>query len=375
MMHDSNYMRQAVAEARKAMGKTHPNPAVGAVIVHDDKVVALGNTRPAGQDHAEIVALKAFQEAGLAADESTRLFVTMEPCCTHGRTPPCTDAIINSGIKSVIVGAKDPNPDHSGAGVEILKQAGLSVETDVLSEECEDINLIFNWVMENDQPLFAGKIATTIDGRIATRGGSSKWITGSLARQDVHAWRNYFPAIAVGAGTVIADDPSLTVRLEGEEQSCPVRFVFDRNLITFREGLRKVYNDDWKQRTIVVTNEIHRERVCELEKDLDIRFWMFEDTLASSGLSEFSDRCHREGIGGIYFEGGARLLSSIVQMKRLNYLFAYRAPKLLADQSALAPFMGMNPFSMKNAIRLDKVRHGQFGDDQLMRGFVVYPSG
>ncbi len=373
-MDDSAYMRLAIAQAREAMGKTHPNPAVGAIITQDGEVVAEGHTQPVGEDHAEIVALNAYRAAGLHPNDTTSLYVTLEPCSTHGRTPPCTRAIIDSGIRRVVIGATDPNPKHDGAGFGILEKEGLIVQKGILAEECEDLNLIFNWVMKSGGPLFAGKIATTIDGRIATRGGSSKWITSEMARENVHFWRNYFPAIAVGAGTIITDNPSLTIRKNGEDDRCPVRFVFDRNLITFTEGTPKVYCDKWKDRTIVVSNQVHKERTEQLAKELGIRFWLINDTLGDDGLSEFAEKCHQEGIGGVYIEGGARLLSSFVQFKKLHYLFAYRAPKLLADRSALAPFLGMDPATMQDAIQLENVHHGQFGDDQLMRGFVVYPN-
>jgi diaminohydroxyphosphoribosylaminopyrimidine deaminase/5-amino-6-(5-phosphoribosylamino)uracil reductase len=366
-------MKQAIAEARKAMGRTHPNPAVGAIIVHRGEIAARGHTQPAGKDHAEIVALKAFSECGLKPDASTTLVVTLEPCSTTGRTGACTDAIIAFGIRRVVVGALDPNPAHQGAGLEVLRHAGVEVESGVLEAECTDLNLIFNWQMAHGSPFFAGKIATTLDGRIATRGGLSKWITGAAARQDVHRWRRYFPAIAVGAGTVLADNPTLTARVEGEPEWCPVRFVFDRNLVSFKDGLPGVYSDAFRDRTIIITNEKHAPRISRLESKHGLHFWPMRQNMEDGGLTEFSERCQGEGITGVYLEGGAHLLSSFLQYRFLHYLFAYRAPKLLADPSGLAPFSGQEPDTMQDTINLAGVRHGSFGDDQLMRGFVVYP--
>ncbi len=370
IMDDSRYMQLAVDEARMAMGHTHPNPAVGAVIVHDGGVVASGHTQPAGEDHAEIVALKAFRDKGLQPNASTTLYVTLEPCSTQGKTPPCTTAIIESGIQRVVIGATDPNPRHDGAGISILQSAGLRVESGVMADTCTDLNLIFNWHMQHDVPLFAGKIATTLDGRIATRGGSSKWITGEAARQDVHFWRGYFPAIAVGAGTVISDDPALTTRIDGQPERCPVRFIFDRNLSTFKEGSPRVYHDEWREQTIVVCSSSHRGQVEKLQHQTGIKFWMCEDTTELAGLDDFTSRCKENGIWGVYFEGGARLLSSLLSHGRLHYLFSYRAPRILADRSALAPFLGMDPATMQDALFLEHVRHGQFGEDQLIRGFL-----
>jgi diaminohydroxyphosphoribosylaminopyrimidine deaminase/5-amino-6-(5-phosphoribosylamino)uracil reductase len=372
-MNREDLMRLAIAEARKASGSTHPNPAVGAVICHNGEVVARGHTQPAGSDHAEIVALKEFHALGLDADESTILAVTLEPCSTEGSTGACTDAIRASGIRRLVAGATDPNPDHKGRGFEVLRSAGIAVETGVLEGECTDLNLIFNWHMEKQMPLFAGKVATTIDGRIATRGGASKWITGPEARADVHLWRRYFPAIAVGAGTVIADDPALTARLEGLSEWCPVRFVFDRHLITFKDGLHRVYSDKWKERTIVVTNDTHGERTRQLAEAQGLHFWELDAGGEDAGLSGFAGRCMAAGIHGVYIEGGANLLSSFLRHQFLHYIFAYRAPRILADTSALSPFMGQEPASMRDSVHLRDVRHGAFGDDQLMRGFVVYP--
>ena len=372
-MNHEALMRLAIAEARKAMGSTHPNPAVGAVILHGGEIVARGFTQPSGSDHAEIVALKEFHSRGLDADASTVLAVTLEPCSTTGRTGACTDAIRASGIRRVVAGATDPNPAHAGRGYAILREAGIEVEHGVLGEECADLNLIFNWQMEKGIPLFAGKVATTLDGRIATRGGSSKWITGPEAREDVHRWRRYFPAIAVGAGTVLADDPALTSRMEGEAEWCPLRFVFDRNLVTFKDGLHRVHTDEWKERTVVVTSATHGDRVRQLADAHGLHFWELDDMDGEGGLGGFSRRCMERGIGGVYIEGGASLLSSFLKYRFLHYLFAYRAPRILADTSGLAPFMGQEPVTMADAIALRDVRHGVFGTDQLMRGFVVYP--
>jgi diaminohydroxyphosphoribosylaminopyrimidine deaminase/5-amino-6-(5-phosphoribosylamino)uracil reductase len=366
-------MERAIAEGRQAMGRTHPNPAVGAVIQHRGAIVATGFTRPPGGDHAEVVALKAFAEAGLRPDASTVLAVTMEPCSTCGRTGPCTEAIKASGIRRVVIGAIDPNPAHSGRGIDILLNAGIHVDTGIMERECRDLNLIFNWRMGGGGPFVAAKIATTLDGRIATRGGLSKWITGSEARADVHQWRRYFPAIGVGGGTVLTDNPSLTARLPGEPEWCPVRFVFDRNLVSFNEEPARVYTDEWKDRTIVVTDRAHRDRIRQLEGETGLCFWELEDSIEEAGFREFLGRCEEAGLGGVYLEGGAHLLSSFIRYRKIHYLFCYRSPKLLADGSGLAPFFGQEPVSMKSTIRLTEVRHAVFGDDQLMRGFVAYP--
>jgi diaminohydroxyphosphoribosylaminopyrimidine deaminase/5-amino-6-(5-phosphoribosylamino)uracil reductase len=360
-------MRLAIEEARKAMGKTHPNPAVGAVITHKGEVVATGSTQPAGQDHAEVVALKAYSALGLQADESTTLAVTLEPCSTIGRTGACTDAIIAAGIHRVLVGATDPNPAHAGRAFEVLRSAGIEVEEGILADDCRDLNLIFNWQMEEGRPLMAGKIATTLDGRIATAAGSSKWITGPVARADVHRWRQYFPAIAVGAGTVLADNPSLTIRRDEEDECCPIRFIFDRNLLSVRNPTAKVFSDSWAHKTIVVTSTGHGEKLTELQNQYAMNFWELD------GLDAFISKCRDEGIWGVYVEGGSSLLSSFLNEHRLDYLFWYRAPKFLADAEAIPAFSGQSTTRMDDAFQLSDSRTVDLGEDQVTRGFVVYP--
>lgn len=360
-------MRLAIEQARNAMGKTHPNPAVGAVITHQGEVVATGCTQPAGQDHAEIVALKTLAALGIQPDDSTSLAVTLEPCSTVGRTGACTDAICEAGIRRVLVGATDPNPAHAGRGFDILRSAGIQLETGILEDECNDLNLIFNWRMTRERPLVAGKIATTLDGRIATATGSSKWITGPLAREDVHSWRHYFPAIAVGAGTVLNDDPSLTIRMTGAEEACPVRFIFDRKLLSLEKPLAKVFSDQWKDRTIVVTSTEHGDRINEFRDQTGVQFWEL------AGLEAFVSKCADEGIWGVYIEGGNKLLSAFLGEGRLDYLFWYRAPKFLADAEAIPAFSGQSSIEMTDAFQLSAVRSVDFGDDQVTRGFIVYP--
>lgn len=365
-------MHAAIREAREAWGHTHPNPAVGAVVVHDHQIVARGHTAPAGGDHAEIAALKGFGESGGKANDDTVLYVTMEPCSTKGRTGACTEAILVSGIRKVVVGCTDPNPAHAGAGIELLRQAGIDVETGIMEDDCEDLNLIFNHWIQTRQSFIAAKVATTIDGRIATRGGLSKWITGPEARQDVMRWRRYFPAIAVGAGTVLADDPNLTVRNEGDHVWTPRRFVFDRNLVTFRDHLPRVYCDDHASNTIVVTTEYRKTAAEVFSQKFNLEIWALPEVNNDSGLCAFLEKCSEQDIYGVYIEGGAHLLSGFLQQQKLHYLFCYRAPKLLADSSALAPFFGREPSTMQEAISLDKIRHETFGPDQLMRGFLKY---
>ncbi len=361
-------MRRALEEAKRAWGETHPNPLVGAVIVDSGRVVAEGFHARAGEPHAEVVALRKL--AGKPSPDAT-LYVTLEPCCTHGRTPPCTEAIIAAGIRNVVVGVVDPNPAHAGKGLQILRAAGINVKLGVLGEACADLNLIFNHWISRSTPLIVGKIATTLDGRIATRTGESRWITGPSAREDVMRWRRYFPAIGVGANTVLADNPRLTSRL-GEVEWCPLRFIFDRSLRTLNAPLPLVYSDAHADRTILVTREDANAAALDRVKERGVRVWTMPH--AAAWLQAFRDRCKAEGIVGVYLEGGSTLLSSFLHERQLDYLFSYRAPKILADHESVPAFGGGTRPRMDEAIQLHSVHQAAFGNDQLLRGFVHYPA-
>lgn len=367
---DTEFMQRAVELARRGWGETHPNPLVGAVIAEDGKVVAEGFHAKAGEPHAEVNALQAL---GRRPQAGATLYVTLEPCCTHGRTPPCTEAIIGAGIARVVVGATDPNPQHAGKGFELLRAAGIEVVTGVLAAECEDLNLIFNHWITRGRPLLAAKSGVTLDGKVATRHGDSKWITGEAARANGHWWRRYFPAIAVGAGTLRADNPRLTARVNGTEW-CPWRFVFDGLLRSVLDkGTPNVYTDEFRERTIVVTTPHGGLGYVRKLNGMGVKTWVLPSQSPRVNIADFRRRCAEEGITGVFFEGGAHLLSELLQTRELDYLFTYHAPVLFADDKGKSILRGLRTETMANAIRLERVRHEIHGDDALVRGFVKYP--
>ena len=367
---DIKYMRRALELARRGWGTTHPNPMVGAVVVDSDKIVGEGYHEKAGGPHAEVRALNQIENT---LSSQACLYVTLEPCSTQGRTPPCTEAIIKAGIKRVVIGAIDPYLQHRGLGVEIIRRQGVEVLSGVLEKECEDLNLIFNFRVRRERPLFAGKAATTLDGRVATRSGSSQWITGERAREDVMDWRRLFPAIAVGSGTVLADDPRLTSRRNGEVW-CPIRFVFDTRMRTVREPLPSVYTDEFRDNTFVVTGESSDPSLKSRLSESGIKGWTLPEAEGGVSLTDFRRRCVENGIEGVYFEGGSRLLSSLLENRELDYLFSYRSPLFFADERALPMFVGQQPLEVGAGFRLDQVEHAVLGADQLIRGFVTYPN-
>lgn len=364
------FMRRAIEVARRGWGDTHPNPLVGAVIVERGEIVAEGHHAKAGEAHAEINALRAL---GRKPRAGAVLYVTLEPCCTHGRTPPCTDAIVDAGITRVVIGATDPNPAHAGKGFDVLRAGGVEVTTGVLAAECEDLNLIFNHWIATGRPLLAAKAGVTLDGKVATRLGESRWITGEAARADGHRWRRYFPAIAVGAGTLRADNPRLTARLGGTEW-CPVRFVFDGLLRSVLDkAMPNLYTDEFRERTIVVTTTHGGMGYVRKLAAMGVRAWVLGSNSPKVAFSDFRQRCAEEGIPGVFFEGGAQVLSELLQARELDYLFSYQAPVLLADEKGKTVFRGLRTEHLAQAVRLEKVRHETHGDDVLTRGFVRYP--
>lgn len=330
---DHEWMGRALELARRAWGRTHPNPMVGALIVEDGVVVAEGWHAQDGGPHAERVALAAL---GRRPRPGATMVVTLEPCSTSGRTGACCDAILAAGgITRVVVGATDPNPAHAGRGIELLRAAGLEVVAGVRAAECAELNLIFNHWITRGRPLLAGKIATTRDGFSRPPPDADRWITGASARENVHLWRRLFPAIAVGAGTVRADDPALTRRWRdadgAEHEDCGWRFVFDATLATaagVEAGWPRVYADRWRERTVVVTSAAADAATRARLESAGVRVWTQETTRGAAGWDEFARRCAAERISGVYVEGGAELLADAAAAGALDYGFWYRAPKV-----------------------------------------------
>lgn len=365
------HMRRALDLARAGWGESHPHPMVGALVVEDGHAVAEGYFAKDGAAPAEKAALT---KLGRAPHEGATLYVTLEPAVVDGAFGSSVDKIVEAGIKRVVIGASDPNPAQAGKGRERLRGAGIDVVTGVLENECVDLNLLHNhWIVQGT-PLVAAKSAVTLDGRIATRSGDSQWITGELARADVMRWRRLFPSIAVGAGTVMTDNPRLTARLPGAGEWCPVRFVFDGLLRSVADrAMPAVYTDEFRARTIVVTTPHGGMGYVRKLRELGVQVWILPSATQRVPMAEFRKRCAQEKISGVYFEGGSQLVSQILQDRQIDYLFIYRAPVLMADDRAKPVLHGLRTEKLSNAIRLADVRQEMFGDDTLTRGRVVYP--
>ncbi len=316
-------MRRALELARQAWGRTHPNPMVGAVITEGGQIVAEGFHVKAGEPHAEVMALRAL---GRKPAADAVLHVTLEPCCTHGRTPPCVDAILASGIRTVVVGALDPNPAHAGHGLELLRAQGVAVVEGVLGEECAELNLIFNHWIARGTPLIALKVAATLDGKLTLPAGQGRAITGPAAQAYVHRLRRLFPAIAVSADTALADNPRLTARGD-EGETCPVRFVLDRHFKTAgRTGLN-LFQDAHRTRTIVVgLGAAAKKSDLAWYEAEGVQVWSLVGDEASF-LQVWAERCAQEKITGVLVEAGPRLAASMLATGAADYLYAFVAPR------------------------------------------------
>lgn len=366
------FMKIALDEARKGWGRTHPQAMIGVALVEDGEVVATAHNEQPSSTAPEV---RLFAALGRKPKEGATLFLTLEPGPSSNRLEASVRAIIESGVGYVLIGASDPVPEHANKGADALKEGGVKVERRILIDECEDLNLISNYWVQNRMPIFAAKSATTMDGKIACRSGESKWITGEQARQNVMKWRRLFPSIAVGAGTLVEDDPRLTSRIEGEEEWCGMRFVFDGLLRTaMGQYLPSIYTDDFRDNTIVVTTDAAGTGYIRRLETEGVNVWVLPVENMKVPFPVFRKRCADVGITGVYFEGGSRLVSELLHTRELDYHFNYRAPIMMGDDKAKSVYRGLRTEKLSQSIRLEKVRHEVFGDDQLMRGFINYPA-
>ncbi len=353
-------MRRALELAQMARGRTSPNPMVGAVVVRRGKVVGEGYHSRAGQPHAEIEALRWAGDKARSAD----LYVNLEPCCHFGRTPPCTDAIIQAEIKRVFVGMKDPNNQVSGKGLRSLKAKGIVIVSGVLKEECLKLNESFIKVMKTGMPFVILKTAMSLDGKIATRSGDSRWITGKLARNHVHKIRNQVDAILVGTETVLKDNPRLTCRLETGAVKHPVRIILDRrNRIPLTA---KVFKNSRSQKVIYVTGDGISSR--RLKSLIDRKVEILNGKSSKNGfhikplLKELVNR----GMNSILVEGGAELNASVVKVGMVDRVVAFISPLLIGGTQAPGFLGGQGVMKVNGAMNLKDIVVTKIGEDLMV---------
>lgn len=355
-----DYMRLALELAEKGMGYTSPNPMVGCVVVKDGRIVTEGYHERYGQYHAERNALSRYEGDLTGAD----LYVTLEPCCHQGKTPPCTDIIIERGIGRVFVGAMDSNPKVAGRGVQILREHGIQVETGILEKECRKLNEVFFHYIGTGLPFVVMKYAMTLDGKIATASGDSKWVTGEEAREHVHMLRKKYSAIMVGVGTVLADNPMLNCRLK--EGTDPVRIVCDSHL-RIPPDCRLVQTADTIPTVIAYASagEDRKERLREAGVELLC--------VGKDGRVDFPElmrQLGQRGIDSVLVEGGGILHGTVLKSGMLNRVYAYVAPKLIGGGGARPPVAGEGFPRMEEALKLADTDIIKLGGDFCITGVV-----
>lgn len=354
-------MRRAIELARKAEGRTSPNPAVGALIVKQGKVLAEGFHKKAGGPHAEIEALK---KLGNKAKGAT-LVVTLEPCCHVGKTPPCTDAIISAGIKEVVIGARDPNPQVRGRGIRKLKSAGLKVESGILKEESRDLIKYFSKFIQSGKPYVILKSAVSLDGKIATSIGESQWITGPISRKRVHQVRARVDAILVGAQTAIKDNPRLTARPTPQSECYPMRVLMDPNLRVPLSA--NVFYNAKKERVAVVTRPGHGARKKSLEKK-GVEVIEIPEKRGTIPFREVLENLGKMNIVSLLVEGGGETSSRILKDGEVDQVMWFLAPILIGGRNAVSGLGGEGAKKLKDAWRLKKIRVEKVGRDILIEG-------
>ena len=366
MQEKEEYMRRALELARKGEGHTSPNPMVGCVVVKDGRIISEGYHEKYGEFHAERNALTRCTEDTTGAD----LYVTLEPCCHQGKTLPCTDIIIEKKIARVFVGSMDSNPLVAGKGVQILRDHGIYVETGILEEECLKLNEVFYHYITTKTPFVVMKYAMTLDGKIACATGDSKWVTGEIARAQVHRMRGRYRGIMVGIGTVLADDPMLNCRVEGGVD--PVRIICDSNLhIPLESQIVKTASEI---ETIVACSQesLEAERKQEKIRKLTEAGIQLIGTEGAHGVNlvELMKKLGEQNIDSILLEGGGTLNASALEDGIVNKVYAYIAGKLIGGMDARSPVEGMGIDRMADAITLKDMEIERLGDDFCIVGYV-----
>jgi len=357
-------MLQALELASRAQGRTCPNPMMGAVVVKDGQVIGTGYHRKAGTPHAEIHALA---EAGDQARGAT-LYVTLEPCSHFGRTPPCADAVIEAGIAQVFIATLDPNPQVAGAGWRKLSAAGLEVEVGLLEQKARRLNQVFWKYIQTGRPLVALKTAMTLDGKIASYSGDSKWVTGESARLQVHQLRNIYDGILAGIGTVLKDNPRLNTRLAGGENRDPVRIIIDGRLQLPLTG--NIARTAERQRTLVFcSNQADPRTQLKLER-MGLHVIRMDCPSDLVPLETVLDILGRMEICSLLVEGGGEINGYLLEHDLVDKVYWFIAPKIIGGRDAPSPVGGQGRVLMQEALELKSVEMQSFGADILITGYI-----
>lgn len=362
LSYDEKYMRLAMQLAGNAIGRTSPNPLVGAVIVKDNRVVGCGWHRKAGTPHAEVHALNQAGELAQGAD----VYVTLEPCAHYGKTPPCAKALVEAKVKNVYGGLLDVNPKVAGKGFKILEDAGIHVEYGFLQDELRKQNEVFFKWIEHKKPFVVLKAAMTLDGKIATATGQSKWITNETSRAYGYKLRDIYDGIMVGINTVIEDNPMLTARVDGGKN--PIRIVVDSSL---RIDINANVVQDKSAKTIIATTDkADKDKILKLQaQDIDV-IVVDKDENDKVDIEKLLDILGQQNICSILVEGGATLSGSFVAKKLVDKVYFFIAPKIIGGKEAKTPVAGTGILNLQEALALKDIQIEKLEEDILIIGRV-----
>jgi len=361
---DKYFMKMALALAIKGQGFVSPNPMVGAVIVKDGKVVGKGYHKAVGEAHAEINAINDAQTLARGAT----LYVTLEPCNHTGQTPPCTVKIVEAGIRHVIVAMSDPNPDVAGGGVGYIKNHGINVTLGVCENEAKKLNEAYIKYVTIKRPFVVIKCAATLDGRIATKTGDSRWVSGDESRIYVHILRHTVDSIMVGINTVKQDDPALTVRLNDMKGLDPARIILDTNLTIFEEA--KVLRPNSNSDTIIITGDSVSEDKKVAIEALSVKLVQSPVKDGMIDLDQLMDRLGSLGITSLLIEGGGSVIASALKAGIVDKVIFFYAPKILGGDDGVPICKGSGPALMDGCIPVKDIHVRRFDDDIMIEGYI-----
>lgn len=361
-MNEEIFMGWAIRLAKKALGRTSPNPTVGAVVVKNSRILGTGFHERAGEPHAEINALRKVGPEARGAD----LYVNLEPCNHFGKTGPCTKAIVDSGIKRVIIGMEDPNPLVSGKGIKELKENGIEVKVGVLEEKCRKLNEMFVKYIITKTPFVILKAAASLDGKVATKNGESKWITSEKARHMVHKVRNQVDAVMVGIGTVLKDDPLLTTRLKSNRGKDAIRIVVDSSL---RIPLEAKILSTPSHTIVVTTDKASADRIAKL-KERGVEVLVMPSKKDKVDLRELIIELGKREIISVLLEGGPTLSASALEAGIVDKVLFFYAPKIIGGEKAPGIIAGEGIDSLTKAISFKDIKGRKIGEDFLLEGYV-----
>lgn len=361
------FMKEALRLARKGLGSTSPNPAVGAVIVRKGHIIASGYHKKAGGDHAEVEALSML---GGKAEANDTMYVNLEPCNHYGKTPPCTMAILKSGLKKVVIGMLDPNPGVKGGGAGFLLEKGIEVRSGILESECRRLNEAFIKYIITGRPFVIAKSALTMDGWSATSTGHSRWVTGDRSRNFVHRLRDRVDGVLVGVGTIITDNPSLTTRIGNRRGRDPIRVIVDTHLRIPQDA--RVLNLDSDSITLLATGmDVKPGLLKKFERDgVSIVRCPIKDRMVD--LNSLMIELGRRSITCLMVEGGSSVMGSMIREMLIDKFYIFKAPRIFGGDDGFPMARGAGPVMMDRSLMMRDIRTRRIGGDILITGYADY---